>query len=98
VYIQYIYAMRIEGLEWTDAVREKVEGRHGVALEDVESAVFDRRAHIKKAGRDRYVLLGRSEEGVHLTVIFAYRRRTAHIITARRMDLKERRIYRRSRR
>ncbi|OGO53234.1 MAG: hypothetical protein A2148_01865 [Chloroflexi bacterium RBG_16_68_14] len=62
----------------------------------MESAAFDRRAHIKKAGPDRYALLGRSASGMHITLIFAYEGSIARVITARRMDIKERRIYRRS--
>ena len=89
--------MRIEDFEWSDAVKEKVEGRHGLAIEEVESSMLDRRARIRRAGRDRYALLGRSAAGSYITVIFALRRRAARIITARRMDLRERRIYRRSR-
>ena len=87
--------MRIEEFKWSYAVREKVEGRHGLASAEVESAMFDRRERVKKAGRDRYILLGRSAVGTYMTIVFAYRRRVARIITARRMDQKERRIYRR---
>ena len=89
--------MQIERIDWPDAIREKVERRHGLAIEEVESSLFDRRAHVRKAGRDRYALLGRSDSGAYITVIFAYRRQVARIITARKMDSKERRLYRRRR-
>lgn len=90
--------MRIDHIEWPEDVKEKVEGRHGLATEEVESAILDRRSHIKKAGRDRYLLLGHSRSGAHVAIVFGYQRRVARIITARRMDLKERRIYRRMKR
>jgi uncharacterized DUF497 family protein len=87
--------MRFDDIVWTAAVREKVEGRHGLAIEEVESAMFDRRARIKRAARDRYGLLGRSSSGAYITVFYAYEKRIARVITARRMDLRERRLYRR---
>ncbi len=89
--------MEIERIEWPDAIREKVERRYGLAIEEVESSLFDRYAHVGKAGRDRYALLGRSDSGAYITVIFACRRQVARIITARKMDSKERRLYRRRR-
>jgi len=87
--------MRIHDIDWPRSVREKVEARHGLAPEEVESAVFDRRARIKKAGRDRYLLLGHADSGAYISVVFAYNHGSARIITARRMNLRERRIYRR---
>ena len=89
--------MRIEDFGWTHAVSEKVQTRHRLTIEEVESAMLDRRAHIKKAERDKFILLGRSATGSYITVVFAYRRRVARIITARRMDANERRAYRKSR-
>jgi uncharacterized DUF497 family protein len=88
--------MRIEDFDWTHAVSEKVQTRHRLTIEEVESAMLDRRARIRKAERDKFILLGRSATGSYITIIFAYRRRVARIITARRMDAKERRTYRKS--
>ena len=89
--------MRIEDFGWTHAASEKVQTRHRLSIDEVESAMLDRRARVRKAARGKYVLLGRSVAGTHITVVFAYRHRIARIITARRMDAKERRTYRKSR-
>jgi uncharacterized DUF497 family protein len=88
--------MRIRDVGWSKAVRDKVESQHGLAEDEVESAAFERKAWIKRAGPDRYILLGRAASGAYVTLIFAYHRGTARVITARRMDEKERRIYQRS--
>lgn len=85
--------MRILQVEWPRGIREKIQWKHGLEQEEVESAVVDRRAKIKKAGAARYVLLGRSSEGAYISAFFTYRHQVARIISARRMDVKERRLY-----
>lgn len=88
--------MRIRDVRWPGGIQAKVEQRHGLGRDEVESAMFERRAWTKRAGRDRYILLGHSESGSYVTVFFAFDRGAARVITARRMDMKERRIYNRS--
>jgi uncharacterized DUF497 family protein len=87
--------MRIHHVQWPRGIKEKVESKHGLDPEQVQSAIFDRRAWIKRAGPERYILLGQSEVGVYVTVFFGYNRGIARIMTARPMDRRERRIYQR---
>ena len=88
--------MRIRDVEWPAGIEEKVERKHGLSRDEVESAAFDKGSHIKRAGADRYILLGRSSDGAYVTLIYVYDRGVARVISARRMDTRERRIYQRS--
>lgn len=79
--------MRIRTLRWDESNRQHV-ARHEVEPEDVEE-VFDGRPGL-------YVALGKSGSGRFLAVFFRYLGAgAARVVTARDMDDKERRIWRR---
>ncbi len=93
--------MKISSFYWT---RERIDhiARHGVKPEEVEEAAFDDRHRIvqrlKRATacpeRMIYRLLGQTQSGRYLTVIFLPKGRgRAYVVTARDMTPAERRYY-----
>ena len=91
-----VYTMRIRDVQWPPGIKAKVERKHGLSQEEVETAAFDKRSWIKRAGPDRYILLGRASNGAYVSMIYSYSKGVSRVITARRMDWRERRIYQRS--
>lgn len=89
--------MRTRGFIWLEAIVDKIERKHRLAVEEVEE-VFNSRPQIrfvergKVDGEDLYAAYGQTAAGRYLTVIFICKRdQRALIITARDMDRKERR-------
>ncbi len=73
--------MRIDGFFWLDDVVDKVISKHNVFPSEVE---------------DVYYALGRTDAGRYLIVYFIYKLdHRALVVSARGMDLKERRDYER---
>jgi uncharacterized DUF497 family protein len=87
--------MNIDGLIWDPAVLEKLERKHHVTGEEVESVFFAGHSlHMWKVG-NVYHALGRSDEGRYLCIIFLYMGGgKARPISARDMVEAERRMYR----
>ena len=72
--------------------------KHGVSFEEAASSLDDRLAivradHDHSEFENRFVLIGESDEGRLLTVVFVVRGEAARIISARRSTRAERRIY-----
>lgn len=67
---------------------------HRVKPEEVEE-VFESPYHLRKLWQDRYIALGRSHTGRYLFVAFDYSHQVVYVATARDMDYKERKIYKR---
>ena len=88
--------MKIKGFEW-DGTNINHIRRHGVKPEEVEE-VFCGKYFVKKSHTEKYYTLGQTETGRYLTVVFELKQgNIIRVITARNMDTKERRIYRRER-
>ncbi len=87
--------MRIREVEWPEGIQSKVEVRHALTIEQVESALMDRRAFIRRVGRDRYFVFGQSEDGAYVSTVFFYQRGVARVISARTMTQRERQAYQR---
>ena len=93
--------MRILDLIWSPSVVDKLEWKHGVAPEEVESVLFGRpryrkiqKGHIP--GEDLYAAFGQTQSGRYLTIFLVYKtNRQAFIVSARDMDGKERKRYER---
>ncbi len=93
--------MRISGFIWLDRFAEKLEYKHGVSVEEVESLFANKNElKLKKVSRGRhrgehvYRALGRSLAGRYLAVFFILKRSNeALVISGRDMDEKERRSY-----
>ncbi len=91
--------MKIEGFIWYTDILEKLENKHNVNPNEVES-LFDRKPITRKIekghfqGENLYRALGQSQNGRYLTVFFIYKAtREALVISARDMSNRERRYY-----
>lgn len=88
--------MRVAEIVWVREIADKVQWKHGLKPEKVEEACFDQRAHIRKARGGRYTLLGRTEAGRCVFVVFQkLGPGRILIITARDMTDSERDLYER---
>lgn len=84
--------MEIEGFEW-DVGNTGKNLKHGVTDEQAEEAFFND-IKLRKHGNRRY-LLGRTDAGRYLFVVFETRTKKARIICARDMTDSERKLYKR---
>jgi uncharacterized DUF497 family protein len=91
--------MKIEGFIWYTDILEKLENKHNVTTDEVES-LFKRKPITRKIekghfqGENLYRALGQSHNGRYLTVFFIYKAtREALVISARDMSNRERRYY-----
>lgn len=81
-------------LEWDDANRDHVL-RHQVSIEEVEEVLYFE-PHLRRTRQGRYLAYGQTLSGRHLVVVFVHRGRgRARPVTARPMDVRERRLLRR---
>ena len=88
--------IRIEGLEISDEILEKLAVKHGVSLQEAEEVCYSDRLHAR-SGRDGVLkLFGQTDAGRYLLVVLSSR--PAHIwaiVTARDMTPQEKRLYKR---
>lgn len=89
--------MKIVRFEWDEWNVEHI-ARHGVKPDEAEEVLWN--GPLIRQGRSgTRVALGQTEAGRLLAVVFAVRSGHAvYVVTARDMDHKERRLYRRERR
>ena len=91
--------MEITELIWLDEILEKIELKHRVRQTEVEEVLEGRRKFRKMLkgrfhGEHIYRALGRTAAGRYLAVFFIYKQTCqALILSARDMDVKERRSY-----
>ena len=91
--------MKIDGIIWLRAIVDKLDRKHNVTPEEVESVLrsnarfrFIERGDVD--GEDMYAALGRTFGGRYLIVYFIYKKtHDALIISAREMNKQERRSY-----
>jgi uncharacterized DUF497 family protein len=89
---------RVEGFAWDGGDIKKNWERHRVSYIECEEVFFNRplivqenEAHSKE--EERYYVLGKTNDGRHLFVVFTIRHNKIRVITARDMSRKERRMY-----
>jgi uncharacterized DUF497 family protein len=89
---------RVEGFEWDEGNIKKNWERHRVSYIECEEVFFNQplvvqedEAHSK--GEERYYVLGKTNDGRYLFVVFTIRHNKIRVITARDMSRKERRAY-----
>ena len=88
--------MKISRFEW-DARNIGHIARHRVTPDEAEEA-FDNEPLFLKGRHGTRVVLGRTEAGRHLTVIYVKKPgNVVRVVTARNMDRRERRRYHRER-
>ncbi|MDO8585490.1 MAG: BrnT family toxin [Armatimonadota bacterium] len=92
-------AIRVRHIIWQDHIVEKIQSKHGIEPEEVESALLNRdtEPYIWKAGTDRYAGIARVEDsGEYVFVVFATSEpETVRVITARPATDRERYRFRR---
>jgi uncharacterized DUF497 family protein len=89
--------VRIEALEISDTVLEKIESKHGVTFEECEEAVQSGERHVRRGRDGLYKTFSRTAAGRYVLVVLAAREAGLFaIVTARDMSETERRLYRRA--
>ena len=87
----------LKGFEWDAGNWGKSERKHGIAAIEAEDVLLnDPLCQVDTRHSDdeqRYVALGRSNEGRRLFISFTVRRSQVRIISARPMSRRERAIY-----
>ena len=90
---------QLEGFEWDQSNIEKNWEKHRVSYLECEEVFFNQpllaqEDEIHSKFEPRYYVLGRSNDGRHLFIVFTIRRNKIRVISARNMSRRERRIYR----
>ena len=92
--------VRIGGIIWLEAIVDKLDSKHHVAVEEVEEVLarapgfrFIERGH--RPGENVYAAFGKTQSGRRLLVFFVYKPRTreALILSAREPSQRERKLY-----
>jgi hypothetical protein len=85
--------MRISQILWDDESIYHI-ARHGISPIEVEEAIFEGNPLILKGREKRYIILSKTLGGRYLTIVIAFKLKgRVKIITARDMDEKERKYY-----
>lgn len=88
----------IVGFEWDKGNIEKSYKKHGIRPRDTEEVFLDKDLQIERdikhqAEEERYIAIGRTLESEILFIIFTMRNNRIRIISGRRSNRKERRLY-----
>jgi len=89
--------VKIERISWDQETVDHISN-HSVSPEEVEEVLFNEEAPplVMRGREGRHLVYGRTAGGRLLLIVWALRHRKTKIITARDMNQKERRFYRRS--
>jgi hypothetical protein len=88
--------LSIEALEIDDHILDKIEGKHGVTLAEVEEICFAD-PHVRRGRAGLYRLFGQTDGGRYLLVVLAnHGGGVWKVATARDMTPDERRLYQRA--
>ena len=87
-----------EDFEWDEGNIKKNWARHRVSHIECEEIFFNRPIIVRKdkphsTNEDRYFVLGKTDAGRLLFIVFTLRSNKVRIISARDMNRKERKIY-----
>jgi uncharacterized protein len=87
----------LEGFQWDEGNSDKNWRRHRVAQLEAEQVFFNQPV-IASAGprhgvEQRFFVLGRSDSGRELAIVFTTRGKLVRVISARPMSRRERRAY-----
>ena len=87
-----------EGFDWDQGNIEKNWLSHAVTPQEIEQVFFnaplivaDDEKHSKK--EKRFLVLGQTDKGRPLFIVFTMRKKSIRIISARDMNRKERKVY-----
>jgi uncharacterized protein len=89
----------VEGFEWDEGNLTKNWEKHRVSIAECEQVFFNRPLVAADDERHsdqepRHYILGRTDTGRELFIVFTIRRRRVRVISARDMNRKEREHYR----
>lgn len=89
----------LEGFEWDEGNLTKSWEKHRVSIAECEQVFFNRPLIVaddeRHSGEEpRYYVLGKTDTGRELFIVFTVRRRRVRVISARDMNKKEREKYR----
>lgn len=85
--------MYIRAFDW-DEKNENHIAEHGVAIFEVEEAILFRKPFYQKSRESKYIAYSVTGEGRYLFIVFAIKNRSRiRVISARDMNEKERRYY-----
>ena len=87
-----------EGFDWDAANAGKIWERHRVAPAESEEVFFNRPLLVRddeghSATEDRFYVLGQTDAGRLLFIVFTIRGQLIRVISARDMSRKERKVY-----
>ncbi len=90
--------MQIEGFDWDEGNINKNLEKHNVSVKECEEVFFNKPQVIyldqkHSAIEKRYVILGITNLGRQLQVVFTLRKKFIRVISARAQSVKERRLY-----
>lgn len=90
---------QVEGFDWDKGNIEKNWDQHRVSYIECEEVFFNQplvvqENEIHSMAEPRNYVLGRTNDGRKLFIVFAIRKNKIRVISARDMSRKERRIYR----
>lgn len=88
--------MRIEQIECSREVADKIECKHGIRLVEVDVVLRSKTSHVRKTA-GIFELYGQSYEGRYLFVVFRSQGKgIVRIITVRDMTTGERRLFKKA--
>lgn len=92
---------KIKGFEWDEGNIDKSYKKHGITPNEAEEVFVDKNVGIERdikhqEAEERYIAIGMTLNAKLLFVVFTIRRNMIRIISARRADKKERRLYEKS--
>jgi len=84
--------------DWDEGNKHKNLKKHGLPQREIEEIFFNRPIKIfpdlKHSQKERrFLALGKNSVGSHLTIIFTIRNNKIRVISARKQNKKERRVY-----
>ena len=87
-----------DGFDWDDGNRDKNLDKHGASDAECEQVFFNQPILVQpdeehSEGEARYYVLGRTDDGRRLFVVFTARGSKIRVISARDMTRRERRHY-----
>lgn len=90
---------QLDGFDWDKGNITKNWEKHKVSYIECEEVFFNQpilaqENEIHSKSEPRYYVLGRTNDGRHLFIVFTIRQKKIRVISAREMSKKERRVYR----
>lgn len=97
-HVYMIDLRKLAGFEWNDGNIDKSYQKHGVSMREAEELFSDEQVLLiedidHSQQEDRYIAIGKIEDGIVLFAVFTVRGNKVRIISARKANKKERKEY-----